>query len=63
MTQRLRNRQKTYACHIKSFCSAPDLEIEIEADDKKDAVKKLMKHPSLRELDRNDVERNIYCVS
>lgn len=63
MTKRSKSRQKIYACFLKSHCAASDFEIEIKADDKKDAVEKLMKHPSLVELDRKDIERNVHCVS
>ena len=63
MIKESKNRQRIYACFLKSHCSAPDFEIAIEANDKKDAVKKLMKHPSLVELDKKDIERNIFCIN
>jgi len=50
---------KRYTLLIKSHCEYPDYEETIEAKNKKEAIKKFLGDPALREYDESMVEDKI----
>jgi len=47
---------KRYLCYIKSHCEAPDFEVEVEAQNKTEAVNKILQQCLGLEFD--EVEKN-----